>query len=591
MGLLKHFRSRSKLNEKNDASSSYHNGVNGYNVNTSPYQRAGADYISRLPDNVLKNIFTYVCPHVLDESYETSERSEVGDGCMLCDLRDLGNCARVRRNWYQPVQELLYKSIRIDAVHYCELEEILAEKRRRKSRHGDAPDAPATRLHLLSRSVWDNQWLASLVLSLKLPYMTRETCKADLARCVSALPNLQYVDLPDGFFTGDQSCHTLRNELQARCPEIRKMKYDAGSEQLFEMLLQGHWLNLSTVEVSRLRNQPQNLRRVLGFLPTLHELTLSEMPNLTDSIFHQSPSLQNFPPLQSLTIEQCPHITAQGLTTYLSDQLVKESLTTLSLSATGVTIPELHQVIWAASNLKALRVIEQVATSMPLDPIPPMASFSLSTLKFELTPRDEESSPRATNASALHLLASPMHASITDSYYAYLSSSLMSNSLPALRELYVRDPTFPDSLLLAPPVQPFAGGKAPPKGLGGPQGLTHPLSVYTKGLDEHDWVYNFISPTGLPAGRRGSLSLSGGRPMSAYSASRGLGPQWGTGRESVVVGNGFGGFLAIPSEEVPGARPGSRGSIKDSGAHGHRGSWMPMHAATEKRGSRGDLWR
>lgn len=108
MGLLKHFRSRSKLNEKD---ASHTNGVNGYNANGNGngcyYQRAGADYVSKLPDNVLKNIFSYACPHLLDETFDTSERSEVGDGCMLCNLRDLANCARVRRNWYQPVQELL----------------------------------------------------------------------------------------------------------------------------------------------------------------------------------------------------------------------------------------------------------------------------------------------------------------------------------------------------------------------------------------------------------------------------------------------------------------------------------------------------
>jgi len=66
-------------------------------------------------------------------------------------------------------------------------------------------------------------------------------------------------------------------------------------------------------------------------------------------------------------------------------------------------------------------------------------------------------------------------------------------------------------------------------------------------------------------------------------------------RESVVVGNGFGGFLAVPSEEVPGARPASRGSLSGRGGDtGHRGSWWgggEMRAATEKRGSRGDLWR
>ena len=71
---------------------------------------------------------------------------------------------------------------------------------------------------------------------LKLPYMTRETVKGDLARTVAALSNLRYVDLPDGFFTGDPSCLPLRQELQARCPDIRKMSYHSGLEDALELL-------------------------------------------------------------------------------------------------------------------------------------------------------------------------------------------------------------------------------------------------------------------------------------------------------------------------------------------------------------------
>lgn len=495
-----------------------------------------------------------------------------------------------------------YKNIRIDAVHYCELEDILTEKRRRRSRHGDQADPPAQRLQLLSRTVWDNQWLASLVQVVKLPYMTREACKGELARLVSVLPNLRYVDLPESFFAGDPSCATLRQELQARCPDMRKMKYEAGSEQMFEMLLQRQWLALETLELVRLRCPPQTIRRVLGFLPTVHELIVTDMPELGDSLFHQTSSLPSFPPLHSLKLESMPNITIQGLQTYLADPLVLDNLSTISLSETGISVTDLHILLACATNLKSLTVIETASSSMPLDPIPPLASRSLRTLHFEIeTPGDDNIF--ASNSSSLAVHSPGLRSGgPSESYYGYLRSSLMASALPNLRELYVRDPDFPDSLVLLPPPPPVPGF-APAGRSGGSdaasstvKGLARPLAVYTKGLDEYDWVYTYIAPTGIPAGRRGSLSLSGGRPVSAYEASRGLGPQWtdasGGKRGSVVVGNGFGGFLAVPSEEAP--RPGSRGSFKGDAGGGHRSSWWGGTAApamTEKRGSRADLWR
>lgn len=484
-----------------------------------------------------------------------------------------------------------YKNIRIDAVHYCELEDILADRRRGRSKHGDQADPPVQRLLLLARTVWDGQWLSSLVEVLKLPYMTREACKGELARLVSVLPNLRYVDLPESFFAGDASCATLRQELQSRCPDIRKTKYDAGSEQLFEALLHRHWLALEVLELSRLRCPPQSIRRVLGFLPAVHELSLLDMPSLDDSLFHTAPAVPAFPPLHSLTLDAMPHITAQGLLSYLQDPSVRDNLATLSLTETGIAVPDLHIVLAHATNLTSLTIIESVKSSMPLDPIPAMASRTLRTLHFEIDaagPDNDDSSFFGAPTSGVPRFAGSDGPA--ESYYAYLRASLTANALPALRSLYVREPSFPDSLVLIPPVAPpFAAAEG---GAPTPRGLTRPLDVYTKGLAEYDWVYTLIAPTGIPAGRRGSLSMSGGRPMSAYEASRGLGPQWRDGmggkRESVVVGNGFGGFLAVPSEEMP--RPGSRGSQRSEG----RGSFLAgltAPALTEKRGSRADLWR
>ena len=44
----------------------------------------------------------------MDESYEDSEKSVMGNGCGLCDLRDLAHCALVTRHWYLTVQDVLY---------------------------------------------------------------------------------------------------------------------------------------------------------------------------------------------------------------------------------------------------------------------------------------------------------------------------------------------------------------------------------------------------------------------------------------------------------------------------------------------------
>lgn len=103
MGFMKHFRSKSKQKEKSKSKGS--NGAVYY-----PVPR-GRDYSCKLPDKVLKLIFSYVCPHAEDGSYESCEDSQLGDGCMLCDLRDLSNCAQVRRSWYPPAAGLLCVSL------------------------------------------------------------------------------------------------------------------------------------------------------------------------------------------------------------------------------------------------------------------------------------------------------------------------------------------------------------------------------------------------------------------------------------------------------------------------------------------------
>ncbi|KAK0346952.1 hypothetical protein LTS16_005838 [Friedmanniomyces endolithicus] len=666
MGLLKHFRSKSRLAGPQPTHTS-----TAYNSPPTPYR--GRDHTQRLPDPVLALILAYVCPHTQDSSYLPSERSQIdSDGCMLCDLRDLAHCASVSRKWYGVSQKALYGSVRIDAVHYCALEEELAQRRRKGGGKGmhfrskssvltvEAGEVPSVRLSLLCRTVRESEFLAHKVLVLKLPYMTRETAKGELARCVSALPNLRYVDLPDGFFTGDPSCLALRQELQARCPDIRKMSYRPGSEDALELLARRHWQSIEILELSGLAVEPATLRIVLASLPTLRVLTLSEMNWLDDSIFQPSPGqLPDFPPVQSLRLESTPGVTAEGLTQWLSVPHNREALTSISLQSTGVTVQDLHHILWQASQVQHLSISETVSKSLSLatTSLPPLTSISLRTLHFEITSSED-----------VHGLQKP-----AESYYAYLASSLHQNALPGLITLYVRDPDFPELLLLPPVTQPFAtsdnGGmnasslRSKPSDLSsytnnslrnGPKGtasgsaatpntrgalsgtgFTQTLEVFSKGLDELEWVFTSIAPTPSPSWdphntnsprKNSTFSSSGGRPLSAYSAGRGLGPQWAQGgfggeaRKSVIVGNGFGGFLAVPQEEVPrpmtsdggagvgggvrvdgvgGTRWGSIGSVGTGGSAGAGSLLKPPPSLGSlggggdvgKRGSRHDLWR
>lgn len=461
-----------------------------------------------------------------------------------------------------------YNSVRIDAVHYCELEEIYSDQRKRKSRGGEEIDPPATRLLQLCRTVRDNQYVGQRVRFLKLPYMTREACKADLARTVSACPNLEYVDLPDGFYNGDPSCHTLRQELQARCHHIRKMRFNEGAEPLLESLLQGFFQELRVLEITTVRIEPTILRRVLGSLPWLSDVSFSNVAWLNDSVFHSASGLPDFPALDTLRLERVNNLTAQGLEQYLSSSPARDVVRTLCITdCANLPVTTLHIVLNAAVSLQTLEYTATVSSSLPLDPIPPLASRALHKLRFEIISQG----------------GNPMYPP-ADSYYQYLTNSLLSNSLPTLRKLYVRDPNFPESLTIAPPIRPFAETSQIP------QGFNQPLEVYSKGMDELDWIFTSIIPADAYSGRRGSLS--GGRPVSSYSAHKGLGPQWGGGdRKSIVVGNGFGGFLAVPADNE---RPRSAGNTAPS--HGHsmsngsiRSSFM--NYGRERRSSRADLWR
>ncbi|KAG8627762.1 hypothetical protein KVT40_003635 [Elsinoe batatas] len=553
MGFLKHLRSKSRIKAQEEY---YESPQQRYytNGNGASY---GRDLTSHLGDDLLQRIFEYVCPHAIDTTCVSSEDSAVGDGCMLCDMRDLARSAQVNRKWYKVAQSLLYHSVRIDAVHYCEREAILSEKRHHQRRSFRRPsintaaieDVPAARLNMFCRTVRASRTLSQQVEYLKLPYMTRETSKGELAATVSALPNLRYVDLPSGAYNADPTCLTLMNELQARCPAIKKMTYQHGSEPYLESLTRRHWQGLEELDLDGVTIEPGILRVILASLPTLQHLSISNLPWLGDTIFQSSPNLPEFPPLHSLTLEDCPHITGDGLKMYLEEPANREVFSSLHLRNTGVTVSSLNSFLFDAPHLHTLRIYSTVSftDTLPLSTIPLLSSISLRELHYEII-SDMDT----------HTASSP-----SQSFYAYLCRSLHANTLPGLHSLHVRDPLFPDMLLLPPP--PTLPNQRPTQ-------LSTPLDVYTKGLDEQDPIITHITPALAPQSTSTSdpgspssltppnafgLRSTGGRPLSAYNASRGLGPQWGS-PDSVVVGNGFGGFLAVPREDVP--RPKSAGS-------------------------------
>ena len=434
--------------------------------------------------------------------------------------------------------------MRIDTVHYCHREADLAAKRKRRSYIGDPKDPPHQRLHLFSNSVRENQFLARQVQYLKTPYMTREVCKTDLARTVSVLPNLRYIDLPDGFYKDDPSSNTLKQELQARCGDIRQMKYAGGAEESFQMLAQTRqWPNLESLEVFNLAVDPEMIADVVVSLKALRHIKFTSSHSLDDSMFG-STRINLFPPLAVLEFQDTPNISANGLLAYLSYPKAKQALKSLTLANTGILPSDLFQILAAAPSLTSLHINESVTRALPQSQTPAIASCSLRTLHYEIT--NANLSPRG--------LSSP-----SDSYYSCLSSSILSGSLPSLTHLYALCTSLP-TMLLPPPQPTFAlnGTSNPYQPVD--DVISRPLRLYTKAVTEMEWNLTLMNPP-TPADRRGSATTT--RPMSLYLENQ-RGPRWREkGRESVMVGNGFGGFLAVPSEDTWSGSPKAKKGKKD----------------------------
>ena len=436
---------------------------------------------------------------------------------------------------------LSYRSIRIDAVHYCAREAELATKRKRKSffeRNGDPVDVPQHRLRALSRTVWENSDLAFMVQYLKMPYMTREGCRTDLARLVSVLPSLCYIDLPDGFYSDDGSTTALRQELQSRCPDLRYMKFTDGAEGAFSMLAQSkQWRNLELLELVCLDVDIVTLLMVLSSFQALQKVRLKDIHALDDSVFCHDLSYPSFPPIASLALEKTPRISEAGILAHLSIPQVAQKLTSLSLSNTGIPSSMLYKILATTPSMKILRISETIDRPLSLSAIPPLTSRSLQTLHYDIL----------SSTNSPHTFKPP-----SESYYTYLAHSILSGRLPSLVDLYTPFDRLTELLLHPPtaslvntgltaqrPSNTFSNQTAYP-------GLFHPLRLYTKSAAGRQWDFTLISPP--PAHNRRASPIAT-RPTSAYSMAP-LSPTWTiTGESSHITGSSPGSFLAVPGSD------------------------------------------
>lgn len=362
-----------------------------------------------------------------------------------------------------------YTSIRIDTVHYCAREGLLADKRKRRSffdRNAEPEDTPDARLKLLCRTLRDGPThrLGQYVQFLKLPYMLRESRHADIARTVSVLQNLRYVDLPEGLFMDESIYITLKMEVEAKCPDLRKMTYMGGAERSLEALTSGNrWRNLEVLELVKIGVDPAMLRHVLCLLTELRALKVTELPagphTFSDEVLAPAPldggaggPLYEFytllPPLEELVLTNTQRLTFDGLQAYLSRPEAGRALKVLTLNGTGVKPWSLRGILDRTPSLRHLTVVDQVSVALPIaantKDIQPLASTSLQTLNYEIAPAQG---------------VSP-YAGVTRSYYNYLSGSILSGGLPNLRAVYVRDAQFPESLLGDLPLPGPIGGAA-----------------------------------------------------------------------------------------------------------------------------------
>ena len=96
MGLFSHKKSKSKVSTPEGSAYSYES---QYPFGNGSYRKAPSGVAATLPVKALDTIFAWVCPHTQDLSYASCEDSLFDNGCSLCDMKALAQCALVCRRW------------------------------------------------------------------------------------------------------------------------------------------------------------------------------------------------------------------------------------------------------------------------------------------------------------------------------------------------------------------------------------------------------------------------------------------------------------------------------------------------------------
>jgi hypothetical protein len=465
-------------------------------------------------------------------------------------------------------------------VHYCKREASLAEKRKRPKKWGynaDPEDPSQARLQLLGRTLREDLTdLGRRVQFFKTHYSLREHCPPDLASAIAVMPNLRYVDLPVGPFTTKQ-CEKLLLEVQARCPELRKMAFGRGSEPSLISLGEGRiWTKLESLDLVNIELEPVAMRCVLGALTNLRALKVAGSETFGDQVFEigdEREDLQPFPALVELILERTPKVTEKGLTRYLRTTGAKNTLHSLTLSKTGVNPANLQSILGDASTLSMLVINTAVSKPMPTGPsLRKLGSSSLQTLHFVIDGENRAG------------------------YYTLLASSIIAGGLSKLKVVFSGDPALPGYLQGVPPRPPplpiknvnprpasVASGTGPlstRSAIGPPAfrrfssnnpfaeasssdggrtaSLTRSLVVYTRVSSESTWTSNVVRPQlSPPSPGHGGAPETPPRPRSSYgfrSDAAGSGFDVFGSRRSVMVGSTAGGFLEIPETPAGGGQ-------------------------------------
>ena len=103
MKFLGHIRSKTRLKSADDTKINHQR----LQKRNHLHHLTNSNPTTTFPASLLEKLLSYVCPHSQDDTYRSCEESMVDGGCMLCDMRDLAQCALVNQQWSRAAQNLL----------------------------------------------------------------------------------------------------------------------------------------------------------------------------------------------------------------------------------------------------------------------------------------------------------------------------------------------------------------------------------------------------------------------------------------------------------------------------------------------------